>query len=152
AAANCIDRWIARGHGEQRAIIWEGEDGAVRTLTYAQLRDAVAGLGGALRALGVGKGDTIGIFMPLIPETAIGLLAAAYIGAIAVPAFSGYGPQALATRLADAKAKVLLTVDGVSRRGKPVAMKTLADDALVDASSVKHVLVYRRAHIDVPML
>jgi acetyl-CoA synthetase len=151
AAANCTDRWIARGRGDVRAIVWEGEDGAVRTLTYAQLRDEVARLGGALRALGIGKGDTIGIFMPLIPETAIGLLAAAYIGAIAVPAFSGYGPQALATRLADAKAKALLTVDGVSRRGKPVAMKTVADEALAGAPDVRHVLVYRRAKIDVPM-
>ncbi|HTX03029.1 MAG TPA: AMP-binding protein [Candidatus Acidoferrales bacterium] len=151
AAANCVDRWIARGRGEQRAIIWEGEDGTIRTLNYAELRGAVARLGGTLRALGVRKGDTIGIFMPLIPETAIAMLAIAYIGAIAVPAFSGYGPQALATRLADANAKVLLTVDGVSRRGKPVAMKTVADEALTDAPSVEHVLVFRRAKIDVPM-
>ena len=151
AAANCIDRWIDRGCGEVRAIIWEGEDGAIRTLTYAQLREAVARLGGTLRGLGVQKGDTVGIFMPLIPETAIGLLAIAYIGAIAVPAFSGYGPQALATRLADANAKVLLTVDGVKRRNKPVPMKTVADEALADAPSVKHVLVFRRAQIDVPM-
>ncbi|MBV8584379.1 MAG: AMP-binding protein, partial [Candidatus Eremiobacteraeota bacterium] len=151
AAGNCTDRWVARGRADQRAIVWEGEDGKVQTLTYAQLRDAVARLAGAFRALGIEKGDTIGIFMPLIPETAIGLLAAAYIGAIAVPAFSGYGPQALATRLADAKVKLLLTVDGVSRRGKPVAMKTVADEALADAPSVKHVLMYRRARIDVPM-
>ncbi|MBV8074334.1 MAG: AMP-binding protein, partial [Candidatus Eremiobacteraeota bacterium] len=151
AAANCLDRWIDRGRADVRALIWEGEDGAVRTMTFAQLREEVAKLGGALRALGVGKGDTVGIFMPLIPETAIGMLAIAYIGAISVPAFSGYGPQALASRLADAKAKVLLTVDGVSRRGKPVAMKTVADEALADAPSVKHALVFRRAHIEVPM-
>jgi len=151
ASANCLDRWIARGRGEQHAIVWEGEDGTVRTHTYAELRGAVARLGGALRALGVCKGDTIGIFMPLIPETAIALLAIAYVGAIAVPAFSGYGPQALATRLADANAKMLLTVDGVSRRGKPVAMKTVADEALAAAPSVEHVLVFRRAGIDVPM-
>lgn len=151
AAANCIDRWIARGRADVRAIVWEGEDGAIRTLTYAQLREAVTRLAGTLRALGVGKGDTIGIFMPLIPETVVGVLAAAYIGAVTVPAFSGYGPQALATRLADAKAKVLLTVDGVSRRGKPVLMKPLADEALADAPSVRHVLVYRRIGKDVPM-
>ena len=151
ASANCLDRWIARGRGDQRALIWEGEDGAIRTLTYAELRGKVAQLAGTLRALGVGKGDTVGIFMPLIPETAIGLLAIAYAGAVAVPAFSGYGPQALATRLADANAKILLTVDGVSRRGKPVAMKTVADEALADAPSVEHVLVFRRAGIDLPM-
>ena len=151
AAANCIDRWIARGHGDVRAIVWEGEDGAIRTLTFTQLREAVTRLAGTLHAVGVGKGDTVGIFMPLIPETAIGLLAIAYIGAIAVPAFSGYGPQALATRLDDAKAKVLLTVNGVLRRGKPVAMKTIADEALESAPSVKHVLVYHRTKLDVPM-
>src|SRR5581483_3200390 len=110
-------------------IVWEGEDGAVRTLTFAELQDAVRRLAAALRALGVVKGDTIGIFMPLIPETAIAMLAIAYVGAIAVPAFSGYGPQALAARLSDAKAKVLLTVDGVTRRGKPVLMKNIADEA-----------------------
>ncbi len=151
AAANCIDRWIERGCADVRALVWEGEDGAIRTFTHAQLRDAVRQLAGALRALGVEKGDTIGIFMPLIPETVVGVLAAAYIGAVTVPAFSGYGPQALATRLADAKAKVLLTVDGVSRRGKPVVMKTLADEALADAPTVRHVIVYRRINANVPM-
>ena len=151
AAANCIDRWIDRGRADLRAMIWEGEDGAIRTLTYAQLRDEVRKLGATLRALGIERGETVGIFMPLIPQTAIGLLASAYIGAIAVPAFSGYGPQALATRLEDAQAKVLLTVDGVHRRGKPVAMKTVADEALEGAPSVEHVLVYRRAKIEVPM-
>src|SRR6185437_8391316 len=108
-------------------------------------------LGGALRALGVEKGDTVGIFMPLLPETAVALLAIGYVGAIAVPAFSGYGGAALAARLIDAKAKVLLTVDGVLRRGKPVPMKTIADEALSQASCVEHVLVLRRASIDVPM-
>lgn len=151
AAANCIDRWIARGRRDVRALIWEGEDGGVRTFTYAELREAVVRLAGTFRALGVQKGDTIGIFMPLIPETVIGVLAAAYIGAIVVPAFSGYGPQALATRLADAKAKLLLTVNGVSRRGKPVAMKTVADEALAEAPTVRHVLVFHRITMDVPM-
>ncbi len=151
AAANCLDRWIARGLGAAEALVWEGEDGAQRTYSFAQLRDAVARLGAVLQELGVERGDRVGIFMPLIPETAIGLLAIAYIGAIAVPAFSGYGPDALATRLSDAKAKVLLTVDGVSRRGKPVVMKTIADDALAQAPSVTSVLVHARAGLDVPM-
>ncbi|MBV8150691.1 MAG: AMP-binding protein, partial [Candidatus Eremiobacteraeota bacterium] len=151
AAAHCLDGQMARGRAEVRALIWEGEDGALKTMTFGEVRSAVTRLGGVLRALGVEKGDTVGIFMPLIPETAVGLLAIAYIGAIAVPAFSGYGPQALGGRLADAGAKVLLTVDGVRRRGKPVAMKTIADEALALAPSVKHVLVYRRAQIEVPM-
>jgi acetyl-CoA synthetase len=151
APANCLDRHVARGRGADEALVWEGEDGRVRRFTFAQLRDEVARLGGALRALGVEKGDTVGIFMPLLPETAVALLAIGYVGAIAVPAFSGYGGAALAARLIDAKAKVLLTVDGVLRRGKPVPMKTIADEALSQASCVEHVLVLRRASIDVPM-
>jgi acetyl-CoA synthetase len=151
AAANCLDRHIDAGRGADEAVVWEGEDGAVRHLTFAALRDEVARLGAVLRSRGVGKGDTVGIFMPLIPETAIGLLAIAYIGAIAVPAFSGYGPEALATRLADANAKVLLTVDGVLRRGKPVAMKHIADEALAQCPSVRTVLVFARTGLDVPM-
>jgi acetyl-CoA synthetase len=151
AAANCLERHIDAGRGNQTALVWEGEDGAVRTFTFAQLRDEVARLAGALAGLGVGRGDTVGIFMPLLAETAIGLLAIAYLGAIAVPAFSGYGPDALATRLADARAKVLLTVDGVSRRGKGVGVKAIVDDALRNAPSVRSVLVFARTGLDVPM-
>jgi acetyl-CoA synthetase len=151
AAANCLDRWIDRGLGGAEALVWEGEDGAERRYTFRELRDAVARLGTVLRERGVAPGDRVGIFMPLIPETAIGLLAIAYIGAIAVPAFSGYGPDALAARLADAGAKVLLTVDGVTRRGKPVVSKQVADDALAQAPSVTTVLVYPRIGLDVPM-
>ncbi|GAC1534503.1 MAG: AMP-binding protein [Candidatus Velthaea sp.] len=151
AAPNCLDRHVAAGRGAHEALVWEGEDGEVRRFTFAQLRDAVARLAGALRELGVAKGDTVGIFMPLIPETAIGLLAIAYAGAIAVPAFSGYGPDALASRLADANAKVLLTVDGVNRRGKPLNMKSCADDALRSVPSVTGVLVYDRTGMEVPM-
>ena len=151
AAANCLDRHVDAGRGSAQALVWEGEDGAVRRFTFLELRDAVARLAGALRELGVGAGDTVGIFMPLIPETAIGLLAIAYAGAIAVPAFSGYGPDALSSRLADAHAKVLLTVDGTNRRGKPVNMKSVADDALRAVPSVTSVLVYDRTGMDVPM-
>jgi acetyl-CoA synthetase len=151
ATANAVDRHVDAGRGHDEALVWEGEDGAVRRFTFAELRDAIARLGTVLRAAGVGHGDRVGIFMPLIPETAIGLLAIAYIGAIAVPAFSGYGPDALSARLADAGAKVLLTVDGVLRRNKPVNMKVIADDALRAVPSVTTVLVYDRAGIDVPM-
>lgn len=151
AAGNCLDRHVDAGRGAQTALVWEGEDGTVRTFTFAHLRDEVARLAGALVALGVGRGDTVGIFMPLLAETAIGLLAIAYLGAIAVPAFSGYGPDALAARLADARAKVLLTVDGVSRRGKGVAVKSIVDDALRNAPSVQSVLVFPRTGLDVPM-
>jgi acetyl-CoA synthetase len=151
AAANCLDRHVDAGRGSDEAVIWEGEDGSVRRFTFAALRDAVARLGAVLRASGVGPGDTVGIFMPLIPETVIGLLAIGYIGAIAVPAFSGYGPDALAARLADARAKALLTVDGVLRRNKPVDMKGVADDALRSAPTVTTVLVYERTGVATPM-
>ena len=151
APANCLDRHVDAGRGAGEALVWEGEDGAVRRFTFAELRDAVARLGAALRERGVGKGDRVGIFMPLLPETAIGLLAIGYIGAVAVPAFSGYGPDALAARLADAKAKALLTVDGVLRRSKPVDMKRIADDALHNAPSVTSVFVFDRTGLDVPM-
>jgi acetyl-CoA synthetase len=151
AAANCLDRHVDAGRGGAEALVWEGEDGSVRRYTFAELRAAVARLGAVLRDAGVGRGDRVGIFMPLLPETAIGLLAIAYIGAIAVPAFSGYGPDALSARLADAGAKVLLTVDGVLRRNKPVDMKRVADDALRAAPSVTTVLVFDRAGLEVPM-
>lgn len=151
AAANALDRHVDAGRSAAEALVWEGEDGSVRRYTFAELHDAVARLGAVLRAAGVTPGDRVGIFMPLIPETAIGLLATAYIGAIAVPAFSGYGPDALSARLADAGAKVLLTVDGVLRRNKPVDMKRIADDALRAVPSVTTVLVFDRAGIDVPM-
>jgi acetyl-CoA synthetase len=151
ATANCVDRHVDAGRGDDEALVWEGEDGAVRRFTFAELRDAVARLGAALRARGVEKGDRVGIFMPLIPETAIGLLAIGSIGAIAVPAFSGYGPEALASRLGDAGAKALLTVDGVLRRNKPVDMKGIADDALRSLPSVTTVFVFDRTGVDVPM-
>ncbi len=151
AAANCLDRHVDAGRGADEALVWEGEDGAVRRFTFAELRDAVARLAATLARLGVGHGDTVGIFMPLIPEAAIGLLAIAYLGAIAVPAFSGYGPDALAARLADARAKVLLTVNGVTRRGKPVVSKSVVDDALGHVPSIEHVLVFDRVPLEVPM-
>ncbi|HEV2907997.1 MAG TPA: AMP-binding protein, partial [Candidatus Eremiobacteraceae bacterium] len=146
ASFNCLDRWVQAGRGADIALFWEGEDGAVRRLTFDELLADVCRLAGALRHLGVQRGDTVGIFMPMLPETAVALLAIGRIGAIAVPAFSGYGAPALATRLADAEAKVLLTADGVFRRGKPVDMKAIADAALEQAPSVRHVLVCARTH------
>ncbi len=151
AAANCLDRHVDAGRGDDLALSWEGEDGARRTFTFAQLREEVVQLAGALRGLGIGVGDTVGIFMPLVPETAIGLLAIAYLGAVAVPAFSGYGPAALATRLADAGATVLLTVDGVLRRSKHVDMKSIVDAALEQVPCVRSVLVLDRTGVAVPM-
>jgi len=143
ASYNCIDRHIASGRGQSPAIIWESESGTTRTLTFDQLLAEVSKVCGVLSDAGICKGDTVGIFMPLLPETAIALLAIARIGAIAVPAFSGYGSKALATRLHDAKAKALLTADGTHRRGKFVDMKSIADAACDDVPSIKRVIVVR---------
>ncbi|MGP6191516.1 MAG: AMP-binding protein [Vulcanimicrobiaceae bacterium] len=148
---NCLDRHVDAGRGASTALDWEGEDGSVRSFTFAELRDEVRKLAGALRERGVGAGDAVGIFMPMVPEAAIALLAIGYIGGVAVPAFSGYGPDALALRLHDAGAKMLLTADGVSRRGKPVPMKNVVDEALRAAASVTSVLLFRRTGLEVPM-
>lgn len=121
APANCLDRWIARGRGEAEAVVWEDEAGNTGVLTFRQLRAEVVRLGAVLQGLGVARGDAVGIWLPMAPEAAIALLAVGYIGAIAVPAFSGYGPEALAARFADAGARVILAVDGFERRGKVVA-------------------------------
>jgi acetyl-CoA synthetase len=144
ASYNCIDRHIEEGRAHESAIIWESESGQTRTLTFERLLQDVSRLCGVLADLGVGRNDRVGIFMPLLPETAIALLAVGRMGAIAVPAFSGYGAQALATRLADAQAKVLLTADGTYRRGKFVNLKSVADEACDMAPSVQHVVVLRR--------
>ena len=150
ATYNCLDKHIHAGRGGETALVWEGEDGTVQTLAFDELRSQVCRLAAALRRLGVVRGTSVGIYMPLLPETAIALLAIGRIGAIAVPSFSGYAAPALATRLADAGAKVLLTADGVLRRGKAVDMKGVADAALADAPSVEKMLVFRRIGSDIP--
>lgn len=141
-------------HAEERpnepALLWEGEDGAVRQLTYQELEVAVAQAAHALRALGVGKGDRVGLFLPMLPETAVAALAVARIGAIFVPIFSGYAPEAAATRLQDAEACLLIAADGFLRRGGRVALLENARAAARLSPSVKQLLVVRRFG-DVPL-
>lgn len=132
------------------AIIFEGEEGTVRTFTYAQLHAEVCRFANALKALGVGEGDRVGLFMPFIPEVAIAMLACGKIGAVFIPVFSGYAAPSVASRLNDCGAKVLVTADGFTRRGKPVAMKEVADHAADAAPSIEHVIVYRRIGGDIP--
>ncbi|PZR60910.1 MAG: AMP-dependent synthetase [Candidatus Eremiobacter antarcticus] len=145
ACYNCVDRHVESGRGAADAIVWEAEDGASRTLTFQELLAEVCKLANLLRACGVTKDDTVGIFMPLVPEAAIALLAIGRIGAIAVPAFSGYGAQALTTRLADARVKVLLTADGAYRRGKFVDMQAVVDPAVAGLPDLRQVISVRRA-------
>jgi acetyl-CoA synthetase len=141
---NCLDKWKGTPTQNHAALRWEGEEGQVRVLTYGDLDRAVSRLANGLRALGLGKGDAIGLYMPMIPEIAIALLAIAKIGGIILPLFSGYGATAVATRLADAEAKALFTADGFNRRGKVFKMKPVVDEALARAPSVEHVVVYSR--------
>jgi acetyl-CoA synthetase len=149
AAHNCVDR-----HAEARpgapALIWEGEDGEIRRLTYAELREAVDRLANGLASLGIGAGDAVGVYLPMIPENPITLYALAKLGAIALPIFSGFAPAAVASRLQDADAKALVTADGFYRRGTVVPMKESADEAADMSVSVEHVVVVRRLGRDVP--
>ncbi|HEX6506367.1 MAG TPA: AMP-binding protein [Chloroflexota bacterium] len=147
--ANAIDRH-ARDRGDKTALIWEGEGGAVRHLTYRELQREVNRLAAGLIELGVGMDDRVGIFMPMIPETAIATLACSKIGAIYIPTFSGYGAEAVALRLRDAEAKLLITADGFHRRGRTIPMKETADAAVVLAPSVERVLVFKQLDGAVP--
>jgi acetyl-CoA synthetase len=129
---------------EGGALRWEGEDGAVRLLSNSQLRDEAYRAAGLLRRLGVAEGDRVGIFMPLLPETVVSVLAVGLLRAIYVPIFSGYAAPAVASRLEDARARLLITVDGTLRRGKRVDLKSVADEAAALVPSVEHVLVVGR--------
>jgi acetyl-CoA synthetase len=151
-AHNCLDKWIDTPTQNRVAVRWEGEEGAVRLLTYRDLFRQVNQTASALRAAGLGKGDAIGLFMPMVPEIVVAFLAIANIGGVILPLFSGYGPGAVAARLSDANAKALFTSDGQFRRGRPILMKPVADEALADAPSVEKVIVYRRTGQDVDMV
>ena len=148
--AQCVDAHVAAGHGDKPAVISEAEDGGVRTLTYAELAREVGRLANALTRLGVGPGDTVGIFLPMSQEAAVAVLAVTRIGAVYAPCFSGYGAQAVAARLTGCDAKVLITADAFARRGNVIPMKRTADEAVAESPSVRHVIVYRRTGADVP--
>ncbi|HHJ05953.1 MAG TPA: AMP-dependent synthetase, partial [Anaerolineae bacterium] len=141
---NCLDKWIGTPVQNRVALRWEGEEGATRTLSYRDLWVEVNKCANALRGLGLGKGDAIGLYMPMTPEIAIALLAIAKIGGVILPLFSGYGPGAIAHRLADADAKLLFASDGAYRRGKIIPMKPTVDQALQNVPGVKHVVTLRR--------
>src|SRR5689334_7797364 len=147
---SCLDRHRDSELQNKKAIVWEGEPGEVRELTYRELDRQVSRLAGALRRLGVRPGDRVAIFMPMCPEVAVSVLAVAKIGAIMIPLFSGYGPEAIATRLRDGEAKVLICADGFYRRGQVVPMKETADRALVSCPTVKKVIVFRRVVLEIP--
>jgi acetyl-CoA synthetase len=149
-ATACVHRWAAEQPSAEAAV-WQSEDGERRSLTWRGLSDETTRLAEALVALGIGAGDGVGIFLPMSPEAAIASHACAHIGAIQVPVFSGFAAPAIATRLADAGARALITADGSLRRGTAVPMKEIADEALAAASSVEHVVVWRRLGREVAM-
>ncbi len=139
----CLDRWAA-DTPDAEAVRWEGEDGEVRVLTYADLARHVDGLAALLRERGIGRGDSVGIFLPMLVETVVAALAVAKVGAIFLPVFSGYGADAIAVRLEDADARALLTADGFLRRGKPVPMLETARAAAASVPSVTTMVVVPR--------
>src|SRR6266545_2353593 len=130
---NALDKHVSTARRNKLALIWEGEDGACRKYSYWELWAETNRLANALRGLGIGKGDRVGIFMPMIPEVCIASLACSKIGAIYTPIFSGYAAPAIAARLNDCEAKALITADGFYRRGSVVRMKEAADEAVAQA-------------------
>jgi len=147
---NCLDKYAGTPVDEKTAILWEGEEGQVRRCSYSELRGEVNRAANALRSLGVGKGDAVGVFMPMTPEVVVAMVAIIKIGGIFLPLFSGFGAQAIAERLADADAKVLFTADGLYRRGKVIPLKPTADAVAARVPTLKHLIVLKRAGIDVP--
>ena len=148
---NCVDKWQLSESREQRAVVWEGEEGTTRTLTYRELYEQVNQAANALRSLGLGKGDAVGLFMPMTPEIVVALLAIAKIGGIILPLFSGYGAGAIVSRMADADAQALFAADGAFRRGKPVEMKSVADEAAAQIPTLKHMIVLKRTGQEIQM-
>ncbi|MFI7135926.1 acetate--CoA ligase [Nonomuraea sp. NPDC050153] len=149
-AYNCVDRHVEEGRGDKVAYYWEGEpEGDTRTLTYGDLQREVSKAANALQELGVGKGDRVAIYMPMIPELPIAMLACARIGAVHSVVFGGFSAAALKSRIDDADAKLVITADGGYRRGNPSALKPTVDEAVAECPQVQNVLVVRRTGQDV---
>ncbi|MFP5326380.1 MAG: acetate--CoA ligase [Acidimicrobiia bacterium] len=148
---NCLDRHVAAGKGDKVAFHWEGEPGDTRTITYADLLDEVQRFANVLKSLGVERGDRVAIYMPMIPELPVAMLACTRIGAAHSVVFGGFSSDALRDRINDAEAKVLVTADGGWRRGSAVALKANADVALADTPSITGVVVVERTGSEVGM-
>jgi acetyl-CoA synthetase len=148
-AYNCLDRHIVAGRGDKVAIHWEGEPGDARTITYADLHAEVCRAANTLTDLGVTAGDRVAIYLPMIPEAAVAMLACARIGATHSVVFGGFSKDALSGRIQDASAKLVITADGGYRRGAPSALKPTVDEAVAECPTVEKVLVVRRTGQDV---
>ena len=143
-ALNCVDKYQSSPNSGRLAMVFEGEEGITKSLTYEMLYKEVNKTANALRSLGLGKGDAVGLFMPMTPEIVIALLSIAKIGGVVLPLFSGYGAGAIVSRMTDANAKALFAADGAFRRGKAVEMKSIADEAAEQIGSLQHMIVLRR--------
>jgi acetyl-CoA synthetase len=150
-SANCLDRHLTTWRRHKAALLWEGEPGEIRTLTYLQLHREVCRFANVLKSLGVGKGDRVGIYLPMIPEAAVSMLACARIGATHSVVFGGFSAEAVRDRMNDAEAKLIITADGSYRRGAIVPLKANVDKAVAGTPSVKHVVVVKRTGEAVPM-
>jgi len=148
-SVNCLDRHVANGLGDRVAYFWEGEPGDTRTITYADLLDEVCRFTNALRELGVRKGDRVAIYMPMIPELPVAMLACTRIGAVHSVVFGGFSADALAGRIEDAECTVVITADGGYRKGSVVPLKRNTDEAIARTASVRHCVVVRRTGEDV---
>ncbi len=142
--ANCLDRHVKNGRRNKLALIWRGEDGSEEVFTYRQLLRAVMRLANGLKRLGVTKGDRVCLYMPLVPEHVVALLACARIGAVHSVIYAGFGAEALHSRIRDAEAKVVITADVGYRRGKSIALKSIVDEAVRNAPSVERIVVLSR--------
>jgi acetyl-CoA synthetase len=151
-AVNCVDRHVDAGFGSQVALRFEGEPGDRRDVTYAQLQDEVCRCANALTELGVRAGDRVAIYMPMIPEAVVAMLACARIGAPHSVVFAGFSAEALRSRIDDAQAKVVITTDGQHRRGSAMPLKPAVDEAVAQTPCVEHVLVVRRTGGEVSMV
>ena len=151
---NCVDRHVADGHGAEVGLVWEGEPigeqgPEIRRLTWSMLQEEVSRTANALRELGVESGDVVTIYMGMVPELAITMLACARIGAVHSVIFGGFSASAIADRVQDAQSRLVVTCDGSWRRGSVVPLKANVDEALADIDLVDHVLVLRRCHNDI---
>jgi len=150
ATETCLDRHLSEGRRDKPAIVWEGEPGDRRTLTYGELAAEVGRLANALRGMGIGKGDRVCIYLPMIPEAVVSMLACARLGAIHSVVFAGFSAEALRDRIADTGARTVITADGFHRKGSVVRLKEAVDAAIARAPGVRDVIVVERAGVEIP--
>jgi acetyl-CoA synthetase len=151
ASAQCLDRHVEAGNGDRVAFHWRGEEGEERDVTYAELHRDVQRFANALKDLGVGKGDVVGIYLPMIPEVVVAMLACARIGAPHNVVFGGFSPESVRERMEFSQAKALVTVDGARRKGKTASIKSAVDEQMAGLDSLERIVVIRHTGIECPM-